>query len=68
MAFHDGIMEFRTPAKTVDPAIDSEPAGRPKSLLLDQAFTRAAGAIAALLLQKITRCLGRSHRAFTRSD
>ena len=44
MAFHDGIMEFRTPVKTADPSIASEPAGRPNSVLLDQAFTRAAGA------------------------
>jgi cardiolipin synthase A/B len=44
MAFHDGIMEFRTPVKTADPALVSEPPGRPNSVLLDQAFTRAAGA------------------------
>jgi len=40
MAFHDGIMEFRTPARTTDPAIVSEPPGRTNSVLLDQAFTR----------------------------
>ena len=44
MAFHDGIMEFRSEAITADPAIVSEPPGRTNSALLDQAFTRAAGA------------------------
>jgi cardiolipin synthase A/B len=44
MAFHDEIMEFRNPANTADSAIVSETPGRPNSALLDQAFTRAAGA------------------------
>jgi cardiolipin synthase len=37
-------MEFRPPASTAESAIASERPGRPNSALLDQAFTRAAGA------------------------
>ena len=44
MAFHDGIMDFGSQANTADSAIVPEQPGRRNSALLDQAFTRAAGA------------------------